>query len=137
MPTALKRIKRETVFIDLPIGSNFDVSTEVNYEQNKDYKNIIGVWAKPSGISNFLGLDFHLRDTAGMLLIDPSDSELWRGGSGLKPEDMFVPILVRIGGGIMKFGVTPRGAAVSLAAIKIECVFLLSDELIEIANPNT
>lgn len=132
-----KRNKRQTVTITIPNGTASGNAVENNdYKPDRDYRNIIGVWAKVLNEANTDWVDIQLRDGQGNLLIDPSHSELWSGGTGLKPEDMFVPVLVPITGSIVKIGAVPNIAAGgnTNAAIVVQCVFLLSDELIEIVS---
>lgn len=130
-----KRIKRESVTITIPNGTASGNTVENNdYKPDRDYRNIIGVWAKVLNTANTNWVDIQLRDGQGNIMIDRSHSELWSGGTGLAPEDMFVPVLLPISGSIVKIGAVPNiiAGGNTNADIVVQCVFLLSDELIEI-----
>lgn len=132
-----KRLKRESVTITIPNGTPSGTPQESNYTPDRDYRNIIGVWAKVLNTANTQWVDVQLRDGQGNIAIDRSHSELWSGGTGLKPEDMYVPVLLKISGSIVKISAFPNIVAGgnTNADINVQCVFLLSDELIEVVAP--
>ena len=131
-----KRLKREVVIVTIANGSAFGNVAEPAqaYKPDVTYKNIIGVWAKVLNLANQAYVNLQLRDGGGGIVIDPSHSELWAGGPGNKPEDMFVKVNIPISGAIVKPGAIAPGPANPNADIVVQFVFLLSDELVEVNN---
>lgn len=131
-----KRIKYEAVIVTIPNASVFGnvVEPSTSYKPDQDYRFITGVWGKVMNLANQPYIDLQLRDTQGNLIIDPHDSEAWRGGENVAPADKFREILMPITGGIVKPGAIAPGPANPNADIVVQFVFRLEDELIEIAS---
>lgn len=126
-----KRRKREVVIVTIPNASAFGnvVEPAAPYKPDRDYRYIIGVWGKVINLANQPYVNLQLRDGSGGILIDPSHTELWSGGPGNPPEEMFVPIKLDITGSIVKPGAVAPGPANPNADIVVQFVFLLADEL--------
>jgi hypothetical protein len=130
----MKKTRVQTIVINLPIGSAAEVPVEGKIDLDQSYKSVIGVWAKPDVNGGATRIDIALRDGNGTLDRESSDSKLWGADTGVKPEDMYVPVLYDIASNrSMKFVVTPRGNNLT-GAVQVECVMLLSNELIQIQS---
>lgn len=130
----MKKTRTQTIFINLPIGSAADVEVTGVIKPDDSYKTIIGIWAKPDTNGGATRIDISLRDGNGILDREQSDSKLWGADTGVKPEDMYMPVLYNIASNRkMTFGATPRGNALT-SAVQVECVILLSNELIQIES---
>ena len=127
-----KRIKQQTVTLNIPTTATPGAVIEQSIKLDQDYSHATGLAVSVEGtLSSLTHVNIGLRSPYGQEL-DPAHIENYQANASVNPNDKFKNIRIKTDGRLTYCQVIPPAAPV--AAVNIQFIFRLEDDLVEIAE---